>query len=127
MNGRIIVRVLLALILIAGLVGIGTYVYNAGVAQGLTASGKLTTPDGAAVPYPYYGPFLRPFGFGFGYLGLLFPLFFLFLFFGVLRAIFWRGRWGGGWRGDREHWKDHVPPMAEEWHRRMHESQPKKE
>ncbi|MGH2592750.1 MAG: hypothetical protein ACRDGG_04495 [Anaerolineae bacterium] len=121
MNGRIVLGVVLVLVLIAGAVGIGTYVYNAGVAQGLAESGKLVAPESGAVPYPYYGPFYRPFGFGFGFLGLLFPLLFLFLVFGLLRRLFWRGGWGGG--GPRGNWEKGVPPMFEEWHRRAHEPQ----
>ncbi len=41
MNGRIIFNIVLALVVIAALVGLGVTVYNAGVAQGLAASGKL--------------------------------------------------------------------------------------
>ena len=41
MNGRIVLRVLLALVIVAGVVGAGIYVYNVGVAQGLAASGKV--------------------------------------------------------------------------------------
>ena len=38
---RIFLRMVLALVLIGALIGLGTYVYNAGVTQGLAASGKL--------------------------------------------------------------------------------------
>ena len=129
MNGRIIIRVLLALVLLAGVVGIGIYVYNAGVAQGLAESGQLGVPETGGVPYPYYGGpfFLRPFGWGFGLLGCLIPLLFVFLFFGLLRGLFWRGRWGWGPSGHRGRWEKGVPPMFEEWHRRAHEPQPPSE
>jgi hypothetical protein len=122
-NRRIILGVLLALVLIAGAVTLGTYVYNVGVAQGLAASGKLTDlPPGAeARPYPYYGgPFLyhRPFGF----LGCFGPLLFILLIFFLLRGLWWGGpgRWGPpGWH--HAHWaKAGVPPMFEEWHRQAH-------
>jgi hypothetical protein len=107
-------------------------VYNAGVTQGLAADGKLVLPDGATgvAPYAYYG-LHQPFGFGFGFgiFGLIFPLLFFFLFFGTIRGLFfrgWRGHspnspWGNGpWnRGD---WDKNVPPMVQEWHRKMHES-----
>ena len=116
MNGRIVAGVLLTLIAVAVIVGIGATVYNAGMTQGLALSGQLIerAPDGAA--YPYYG---RPFG-DFGFFGLIVPLFFLLFIFGALRAIFWRGprHWGMMRHGE---WGKHVPPMAEEWHRRMHE------
>lgn len=138
MNGRIILIGLLVLALIAGAAGVGVYAYNAGVAQGLVQSGKVSVVEGGPGPYPYYGgPFFfhQPFGFGFGFLGCLFPLLFFFLIFGLLRGIFWRGPWGWkrGWGGQHEHgpWdKGGVPPMFEEWHRQAHgqstppESQP---
>src|SRR5262249_41357489 len=56
----------------------------------------------------------RPFFFPFGF--LFFPLAF-FLFFGLMRAIFWRGRWGGGgpWGGDPR-------SRFDEWHRQAHQS-----
>jgi hypothetical protein len=124
MNGRFVLGVLLAVVLIVGAVGMGVYAYNVGVTQGMVASGKVIAPTTDVAPVPYYRPsFYRPFGFGFGFLGCLFPLFFLFLLFGVLRAFMWRGRWG--WRHHR-HWEsgEHgIPPMVEEWHRKMHEQQ----
>jgi hypothetical protein len=48
--------------------------------------------------------------------GILFIPLFIFLFFGVMRAVFWRGRWGrrGPWDGGAPGWFD-------EWHRRAHE------
>ncbi len=125
MNGRIWLSILLVLVLIALLAGVGAYAYNVGIAQGVAQSGRLETPSQgvAPYPYPYGGPFFfRPFGWGFGLFGLLIPLFLLFLFFGLFRAIFWRGRWGRyGPRGD---WGQGVPPMFEEWHRRAHEPKP---
>jgi hypothetical protein len=119
MNGRNFLAILLTLLLVAAVIGAGTYVYNAGVTQGLAQSGKLSGPDGTVAPY-VYGPYPH---FGFWPFGLIGGLFFLFLLFGLLRLIFWRGQRGWGWRGDPERWKDHVPPMIEEWHRKMHESQ----
>ncbi len=91
---RILWRVLVALVLVAAIVGIGVYAYNIGMAQGLAQ--KLPVPAGGPVqmPYLYYGhPF---FGFGFGLLGCLVPLFLFFLVFGSLRALFWHGPMG--WR-----------------------------
>jgi hypothetical protein len=128
MNGRTILIGLLVLALLAGAAGVGVYAYNAGVAQGLVQSGKVTVVEGGPGPYPYYGgPFLfRPWGFGFGFLGCLLPLLFFFLIFGLLRGLFWRGPWGWrrGWgAGHHGHgpWGEgSVPPMFEEWHRRAH-------
>ncbi len=125
MNGRIWLSILLVIVLLALLAGIGGYAYNIGVAQGMAQSVRPETPAQGVTPYPYpyWGPFFfRPFGFGFGLFGLLVPLFLFFLFFGLFRAIFWRGRWGRyGPRGD---WGQGVPPAFEEWHRRAHEPNP---
>ncbi len=123
---RILWRIIVALVLLATIVGIGVYTYNAGVASGLaqraTAPGGQTVP----VPYPYFWPPFFGFGFGFGFLGFLIPLFLLFLVFASLRALFWGGRWGmrrnmhhGPW-GWREENDKGVPPFFEEWHRRAH-------
>ena len=123
MYGRIISGVLLTLIAITIVAGVAFYAYNAGIAQGIVQSDKLPAPVSGAAPSPYYygAPFLfHPFGFGF--LGWLVPLFFLFLVFGFLRALFWGAHWRS-WRHYR-HWEDGYPPMFEEWHRRMHENKP---
>jgi len=119
MNGRFFLSVVLALVLVAAIVGVGVYVYNAGIAQGLAEGAQVAGRESGTAPYPYYSPFARPF-FGFGFFGLLFPLLFVFLIFGAIRAMFWRGRmgWGHMHRGE---WGQHVPSMAEEWHRKMHE------
>lgn len=117
MRGRFILSIVLVVVIVAGAIGLGTYAYNAGVAQGLAQSGKIAAPDGAAVPY--YSPvYYHPFGFGFG--GFLFSCFFLFLIFGLIRAIFWRPHWG--WRSRRGPWNGDFPPMAAEWHRKMHDN-----
>jgi hypothetical protein len=119
MNRRIIFGILLTLVVLAGALAVGYYAYQAGVAQGLADSGKLVVPEAGARLYPFYGPFWhRPFGFGFGFLGCLFPVLFFFLFFGLLRGLFWRP-WGGGW-GHRGHWGRGAPPMFDEWHRQAH-------
>lgn len=119
MDRRVVFAVLIALVLIAGALGIGAYAYQAGVAQGMIDSGRVVPPPAGAPFYPYYGPFFfRPFGWGFGLLGCLFPLLFFLLFFALLRGFFWRGRWGG-----QREWQNGLPPAFDEWHRRAHESQ----
>jgi hypothetical protein len=105
-------RTLLVLLVVGviGLVG-----YQIGISQAIATQ----VPAGAVVPaaYPYwYGP-----GFGFGFFGFLFPLFFLFLLFGLMRAAFGgghhRGEWGRGrWSGGRE--------RIEEIHRELHGEKP---
>ena len=94
---------ILAVLLFGGVAAVayqaGIMAAGAGVAAGTTAV--------AAYPYHFY-PF---FGFGFGFLGFLFPLFFLFLLFGLARAAF-----GGG-----RHWDPYSERrrMHEQWHREM--------
>jgi hypothetical protein len=123
MNRRIIFGILVALVLIAGAVSLGAYVYNIGVAQGLAQNVNLTDlPPGAEGRlYPYYGGpfwFHRPFGFGF--FGCFGPLLFILLFFVLFKGLWWGGPWGG-----RRGWKHHyegggAPPMFDEWHRQAH-------
>ena len=136
MNGRfrVILGVVVTLAILAGAAGIGVYAYNAGVAQGLVESGKLAAPGAGVAPYPFYGgPFFwhRPFGFGFEFLGCLFPLLFFLLFFGLLRGLTggWRRHWGWGPGGHHGPWGREgydgpwgkcAPPMFEEWHRQAH-------
>ena len=128
MAGRIFFRILFALVLIAGVVALGVYVYNSGVAQGLASGGSLALPEGSApaVPYAYAAPyFYRPWGTGFGFFGLVVPILFgIFLVSVLARLLFFRS-WhahGHAWRG-RWHGADgeQVPPMVAEWHRKLHE------
>ncbi len=104
---------LLITIVIAAVVGVAAY--QAGVAQGLATTGT------AVAPAAYYGgPFL-----GFGLFGFIFPLLFLFLIFGLLRAAFgggWGGHRYGGWGGPHDHGKwGEGPSRLEEWHKKAHE------
>ncbi len=68
-----------------------------------------------------------PYHFGFGFLGFLFPLFFLFLIFGLLRAAF--GGWGhrrygyGNWQGGP--WmSDEAKSRIEQLHKELHGEKP---
>lgn len=130
-NRRILFGIVLALLLIGVVAGVGWTAYNAGITQGVVESGKLvplTTEGGVAptAPYGFYRPFgvYRPFGFGFGLLGCLVPILFLFLLFGLFRFMF-RPRWGGPWmRGSG--WdpsKGDIPPGVKEWHRKLHDEE----
>ena len=122
MRGSTIARVLAVVLLVAVALGIGTVVYNAGVSAGLTEAAVQAAASGDAVavpPYAWghgYGPYAHgPWGFGF--FGILFGIFLLFLVFGLLRVAFGGGRHrggpgGGGWGGRRE--------MLEEMHRDLH-------
>ena len=121
---RILWRVLVVIVLIAAILGIGVYAYNIGMAAGLAQKAQVQAVGPAQLPHLYYGhPFL---GFGFGLLGCLIPLFLLFLVFGSLRFLFWRGGPKGLGQMHRRHWdwrnengKD-LPPFFAEWHRRAH-------
>ena len=131
MNGRSIATFLFSLIAVGILVAVGVGIYQAGVAQGVIDAGRF--PAGAAVPVAGvgYGGYH-----GFDFLGLLFPLLFLFLIFGVLRAAFGhRHGWGHGYghgrgwdtgpgapgdmRGGRWDRENYVAEM----HRRLHEAE----
>jgi hypothetical protein len=125
MYPRTIFRILLAFVLVAVLAGIGVFVYNAGVAQGIAAGGNLSAQGAAPAPYPYYGPFFWHWGF-FPF-GCIFPLFVLIFIFWAISGLFFRrhhgyGRWGRWYGRDPEN--PEVPPMVREWHRKMHQDQP---
>ena len=131
MNGRTIARALLALVLIAGVVGIGIGAYNAGVSQGLVASGHVVAAPDGYVGGPYAGGYGYGWGWGgpgFGFFGFLGFLLFFFLLIGLVRAAFGRGRgwgrregWGGpghehgSWRGSP--WESRAREIHDEWHR----------
>src|SRR4051812_37097390 len=108
MNRRVVLAIFVVLLLVVVAVGAGGLAYRVGVTQGLAANPQLVAPNGTGsvpvAPYYFGGPgfYGRPFGWGgFGLLGCLFPLLAIFLVFGLMRAIFWGGRWGGrrGWGG----------------------------
>jgi len=141
MNGRAIVSFLVGLLFVGILVGVGVGIYQAGVAQGVVDAGRL--PAGAVVPVAGYG-YGYGWGFhGFGFLGLLFPILFLFLIFGLVRAAFGRGRhWGPGWGGrgywgkgygpgfggpgsGPEAWREERERQISDLHRRLHEEEGK--
>jgi hypothetical protein len=127
MNGKIVFRIVSALVLIAAIAGIAYFAFNAGVAQGSPIT--IDAPAGQSVqaPYPYYGhgmPFHRPFGMGFGCFGILIPLFLFFLAMKAFRFMFWGPRFGhrmGGHGSWRHGWDENgVPPMFKDWHDRAH-------
>lgn len=100
--------VAITILAVIGALILGAVAYQVGVGQGLAASGAAPLAGG-----PHYG-----YGWGFGFFplfGLLFPLLFLFLIFGLVRAAFGGPRWGNG----GPPWMDRRT-MAEEWHRKMH-------
>ncbi len=127
MTGKIVLRIVSALVLVAAIAGIAFFAYQAGVAQGSPISIQAPAGETSPAPYPLYGYGMpwHPF-FPFVGLGCFGPLIVLFLFFIALRALgflFWGpGRWGhmhGHWR--HHGWgEEGVPPMFKEWHDRAH-------
>jgi hypothetical protein len=103
MGNRTWFWIAIGLLALATLAGASTYSYNLGLAQGLADNGRAIGP--------------RPWGFGFGFFPF-FPFLFVFLWFVVLRGLFWRGPWGY-----RRWYHDGVPPAFDEWHRRAHARQ----
>jgi hypothetical protein len=102
------IAVAVLVILLGIAVGVGAY--NAGLHQGLEDGGRAVE-----VVRVVDGRGFFPFGL------ILFPLF-LFGIFAVVRAVFWRGRWGGHRTGQwgPGPWKGGAQ-MFEDWHRRAHE------
>lgn len=129
-TGFTLMRVVLAIVLLGALIALGAYVYNLGLAQGAAASLAEGSQEGQALPAPYfYAPYYRPWGWGFGFFGLCFPILAIFLIFAAFRGLFFRRRWRGygpggwGWRGKYPDDEGGIPPKVQEWHRKMHASE----
>jgi hypothetical protein len=128
MDGKIALRVVSGLVLLAVIAAIGFFAFQAGVAQGSPIT--IEAPSGESVPAPYphfgYGYGMRyhhPFMWGFGCLIPLFGVFLLVLALKSFRMMMWGPRWGWGHR--HGHWGERgVPPMFEEWHKRAHGESP---
>lgn len=130
MNGKIWLRILSGLVMVAAIAGIAFFAFQAGVAHGSPIT--LQSPAGESAPIPYYGmpyghggfhgvPFL-----GFGCFGILIPLFLFFLAMKAFRFAFWGPRWGHPMRGHGpwgRSWEGGVSPMFDEWHKRAHGEQ----
>lgn len=130
MDGKVLARIVSALVLIAAISGIAFLAFNAGVAQGSPVTIQAPSGEPATIPHPVYGfgyPFHRPFGFGYGFPGLFAGLFFLFIALHAFRFLFWglRRGWGYPMHGHGHggmHWREGVPPMFDEWHKRAHDA-----
>lgn len=121
MFGRTILGVLAAVALVGLVAVIGTSVYNAGLSQGLAEAGAAAAASGGPAPVvvaPYGGYGYGHGGWGFGFFGIFFWILGFFLIFGLLRAAFGWGRWGGGGPG-RGGWESRQDRMAE-LHRDLH-------
>ena len=138
---RIIPAILLVAVLAIGGGLIATSAYQAGLSTAVTTvtatGGTVVTP--VIVPAYGYGYGGSPFGFGFGIFGFLATLFFLFIVFGLLKAIFFRGGpgrrggWGPGGPGGYGHghghdqnghgrspWEARAHETFDDWHRSAH-------
>jgi hypothetical protein len=138
--GRVIAAILLVAVLVIGGGVIATTAYQAGLNTAVTTatgSGAVVTP--VVVPTYGYGYGWSPFGAIFGFFA---TLFFLFIVFALIRAIFWRGGpgrrggwggpgyWGGkgSWAGPEGHghspWEARAHETFDDWHRRAHGDAP---
>ena len=77
MDGKIVFRIMAALVLLAAIAGVAFFAFNAGVATHV----QVPATGNGQVPYPYYGyGFAHPFPFfGFGCFAPLIGLFLVFL------------------------------------------------
>ena len=131
MNGKIGLRIVSALVLIAALAGIAFFAFQAGVAKGSPVTIEAPAGQTVPAPNPYYGygygmPFHGPhfgFGYGFGCFGPLLALFLVFIALKSFRMMLWGPRWGHHMHGEHgyrgpwgRHWENGVPPMFDEWH-----------
>ena len=138
-RGSFVLRTIGVLLLVGLMIGGGAMAYRAGVTQGIARAPEVATAIsnaaesgmGAPMPgygygygYPYYG--FRPhFGF-FPFGGIFGSILFLFLFFGLLRLIFFRRwAWGYGHMHRHGHWKGYGPWGPPPWAREGEEGDAK--
>jgi hypothetical protein len=126
MAKHIVFRIIAGLVLLAAIAGIAFFAYQAGVTHGVAANIQLPATGDRLPFYPHYG--VRPF-MGFGFFGVLFAFFLLFMAFGALRRMIWGPRWGMRHMGHgpmgnnpmgHSPWGEGVHPMFAEMHRRAH-------
>ena len=148
-RNSLIFRIVGALLLVALIVGGGAMAYRAGMAQGISQAPAVTTAISKAAesgqPAPFPQMYGREFGYGYNFMPMPFhhpgfnpigavcgSIFLLFLFFGLMKMIFFRGMMHRNWEGHNhgpwgKHWENGVPPMFEEWHKRAHGEKAKEE
>jgi len=120
---RVFGRVL-AVVLLLGVIGaLGFGLWNSGYQQGLVETVDATTE--VVVTTPYY-----PGYYGFGVFGLIFKIFFAFLFFGLIfKFLFgwrhWRGYQNGPGAGPRhDHYRSTMEDRMKRWHDEAHGTPP---
>ncbi len=130
MNGKIVLGILAAILFFCALASIGSFAYNAGVAQGALSRVELAPAPAAPAPAPApvapsypYDPYGRHWGFGWNIFGFLGPLFVFLILFAIFRRLLWGPRWGWGHRRYWG-WGYGAPPAFDEWHRQAHQAGP---
>ena len=121
-------RWLAVLLTFAVIALVGLFAYNFGVAQGAAQGGAVVTAPaapGSAVAPVFVYPRHWGWGWGFGF-SPLFALFWIFLFFALLRRLWWGPRWYRrcGYYGHPYYDRYYERPDLDEWHRRAHGQQP---
>ncbi len=125
MNGNnIFGRIVAGLVLIAVVLGVAFFAFNAGMAQGVATKVPQSVTQPGTVPYAFYGApfFWHPF---FGIFGFIIGLLVLFFVFRLISFIVFGPRWGWGGHWHRHAWRHgwydgEIPPMVKEMHDRLH-------
>ena len=137
-RGSFVLRLIGVLLLVGLMIGGGVIAYRAGVTQGIAQSPAVATAisdaaqNGQALPVPAYGyrygygyPFWG-FGphFGFFPFGIFGFILIIFLFFGLMRLIFFRPwAWHYGHMHGRGPWKGYGPWGTPPWAREGEEGE----
>ena len=133
-RGSFVLRLIGALLLVGLMIGGGVLAYRAGMAQGIAQAPAVAealshaAESGQVAPVPAYGYEypgyrMRP-HFGFFLFGGIFGfIFFIFLFFGLMRMMFFR-RWAWHYAHMHGHgpWQGHGPWGTPPWVRDNKES-----
>lgn len=129
-KGKIIYKIVIAVVLIGAVAALGYFAYRAGVADGIAQNIDIEALQEGAVPFKRG---MHPGMTGYHYRGFIFMrilggLFLFFIIIGLIRKLFFRrsfthwhlhrpGRrncWHGDFKGD-------VPPYVAAMHKRMHD------
>ena len=136
-RGSFVLRLIGALLLVGLMIGGGVMAYRAGVAQGIAQAPQVAAAisnaaeSGQGLPVPAYGygygypayGFRPHFGF-FPFGGILGAILFMFLFFGLMRMIFFRPwAWHYGRMHRRGPWKGYGPWGPPPWAREDEEGE----